>query len=131
MFAESCAGVDITPTQYGILTVIKHSEGIDQISAARLLGLDRSTTMLVVRLLETRGLIVKTPGSIDKRKNSLRLTAAGQALWEQCNDLLNGLKDTLLEPFSPDEREAFTYLLNKFNTVFNSRARTTLHGNTG
>lgn len=128
MFAESCAGLDITPTQFGIMTIVKHCPGIDQISVARLLGHDRSTTMLVVRLLAKRGIIDKTSVEEDKRKNALSLTAAGETLWTQCDTVLTELKHTLAEPFSPGEREAFIYLLNKFNAAFNDRARTTLEG---
>ncbi len=128
MFVETCSGLNITPTQYGILTVLRHSDAIDQISVARLLGLDRSTTALVVGLLEERGLLVKTPGRVDKRKNELKLTEEGAVLWADGDRVLGQLKDTLLEPFSAREKKEFLQLLKKFNTTFNSRARTELLG---
>lgn len=126
MFAEACTGLDITPTQFGIMTLVRHCPGIDQISVSRLLGNDRSTTMLVVRLLAKRGILDKTSVKEDRRKNALSLTPAGEELWIQCEAVLTNLKHTLAEPFSPGEREAFIYLLNKFNAAFNDRARTTL-----
>ena len=80
------------------------------------------------RRSDQRGILDKTSVEEDKRKNALSLTPAGQTLWTQCDTVLTELKHTLAEPFSPGEREAFIYLLNKFNAAFNDRARTTLEG---
>ena len=58
LFLEETGALGITNSQYGILLVLKHHAGIDQISVAKLLGLDRSTTGLVLDKLEKAGLIV-------------------------------------------------------------------------
>jgi len=44
LFLEETGPLGITNSQYGILLVLKHHPGIDQISVAKVLGLDRSTT---------------------------------------------------------------------------------------
>src|SRR6202035_6042035 len=57
LFLEETGELGITNRQYGILIALKHRPGIDQISVARLLGLDRSTTGMVIKTLEKAGLV--------------------------------------------------------------------------
>ena len=52
LFLEETGELGITNRQYGILLVLKHQPGIDQITVAKLLGLDRSTTGMVLAKLE-------------------------------------------------------------------------------
>jgi hypothetical protein len=41
LFFEECAGYDITPVQYGLLTTLSLNPNLDQNSLARELGIDR------------------------------------------------------------------------------------------
>lgn len=116
----------ITPTQYGILTALRHTPGIDQISVARKLGHDRSTAAMVINSLHQRGLIIKVPDVEDRRKNRLELSPEGRALWEQCHVLLSQGQDMLLAPLTPAERKSFLSLLTKFTHSHNSNTRTPL-----
>ena len=59
LFLDETGALGITNRQYGILAALKQRPGIDQISVARLLGLDRSTTGMVIKTLEAVGLIVR------------------------------------------------------------------------
>ncbi len=52
--------------------VLKHQPGIDQISVAKLLGLDRSTTGMVLGKLEKAGLVGRSVGATDRRKRASR-----------------------------------------------------------
>ena len=79
LFLEETGALGITNTQYGILLVLKHRPGIDQISVAKLLGLDRSTTGMVLGKLEKAGLIGRCVGE-DRRKRNLALTPAGERM---------------------------------------------------
>jgi hypothetical protein len=51
LFLEETGELNITTTQFGILHLLKHSPGLDQITVAKLLGLDRSTTRVIARQL--------------------------------------------------------------------------------
>jgi len=57
LFMEETGKLGVTNRQYGILFVLRHQPGIDQISVANLLGLDRSTTGMVLKKLEADGLV--------------------------------------------------------------------------
>ena len=84
IFLEEARESRITPTQYGVLLILERRPAIDQNTLARLLGLDRSTTGLVVRKLAERGLIARATGTVDSRRRELRLTrAGGRARWPQ------------------------------------------------
>ena len=79
IFLAETGALGITNRQYGILFALKHRPGIDQISVARLLGLDRSTAGMVIKKLERAGLIGRSVGARDRRRASLALTRAGAA----------------------------------------------------
>src|SRR5215468_11570038 len=86
LFIEETGKLGVTNRQYGILLVLRHRPGIDQITVANLLGLDRSTTGMVLKKLEEDGLVVRSVGVDDRRRHSLQLTKAGQALLRQLTE---------------------------------------------
>src|SRR2546423_14216810 len=77
LFLEETGGLGITNRQYGIMLVLKAEPGIDQITVAKLLGLDRSSTGMVLSKLEDAGFVGRIVGAHDRRKRSLKLTPAG------------------------------------------------------
>src|SRR5689334_9165262 len=66
VFVEECSALDITSTQFGVLWILGRAGEMDQIGIARLLGFDRSTTALVVKLLERRRLISRATDRMDR-----------------------------------------------------------------
>ena len=112
-FAEECREFDLTTTQYGILYVLSKHRGIDQISLARLLGLDRSTTGMVVARLEERLLLRRAVDPADKRKRSLELTPAGEKLLARAQPVVRRAQERLFAPFTEQERETLMALLDR------------------
>lgn len=109
---------DLTPPQYGALSVVLRWGPISQIDLARSLGFDRSTTALVVGLLVKRKLIAKTADVKDRRKFALTLTPAGRKLLQACAADANAVREALLAPFTRQEAAEFLRLLRKFNDAF-------------
>jgi hypothetical protein len=68
VFLEECRAQEVTTTQYGILVALHERPGLDQIGLAQALGLDRSTTGLVVGLLEARALLTRVQPPEDRRR---------------------------------------------------------------
>src|SRR5271170_3933747 len=83
IFIEETGQLKVTNRQWGILLLLMHRPGIDQISVANLLGLDRSTTGMVLKKLEKDGLVVRSIGVRDRRRHSLQLTQSGKGLLSQ------------------------------------------------
>jgi DNA-binding MarR family transcriptional regulator len=113
IFADECREFDLTTTQYGILYVLSRYSGSDQISLARLLGLDRSTTGMVVGRLEERQLLRRAIDPTDKRKRLLELTPAGEKLLTRVQPVVRRAQEQLFAPFSSEEREMLVRLLDR------------------
>jgi DNA-binding MarR family transcriptional regulator len=125
VFVEVCRKEELTPSQYGVLYMLQHEGPSDQSAIALLVGLDRSTTGLVIRGLAGRGLLRKQPSLADRRRSALTLTPRGHALLLRCEPLAEKAKGALLAAFTPAERREFLRLLKKFTSANNhlSRAR--------
>jgi MarR family transcriptional regulator, lower aerobic nicotinate degradation pathway regulator len=119
LFIEECAGLNITATQFGVLWVLGQDVQLDQISIARLLGFDRSTTAMVVKLLEDRKLVLRSPDASDRRRYLLRLTKAGEDLRLRAEPLVDRVRTRLESVFTASEAKTFSRLLDKFTRSHN------------
>jgi DNA-binding MarR family transcriptional regulator len=126
LFMEETASEGVTTTQYGLMYILRARPGIDQISLAKLIGLDRSTTGLVVGKLEQAGLVARSAVASDRRRKVLRLTPKGQALMRRLAAPARRAQDKVLEPFTAQERKQFVGLLIKFVETYNGVVRTPL-----
>jgi len=126
LFLEESGTLGITNSQYGILMVLRHQPGTDQISLAKLLGLDRSTTGMVVDKLESTGLVKRRVASGDRRRRELVLTRAGERMLTELAEPARRAQARLLAPFTPEERTTFLELLEKFVGTFNRSTRVPL-----
>ena len=126
LFLEETGALGITNTQYDILIVLKRQPGIDQISLAKLLGLDRSTTGMVLGKLEKAGLIGRCIGTHDRRRRNLALTRSGKRMLEQLAEPARRAQMHVLSPFTAEEQTIFLALLEKFVGKFNGSTRVPL-----
>jgi DNA-binding MarR family transcriptional regulator len=127
LFLEETGSLGITNRQYGILFALKHHPGIDQISVAKLLGLDRSTTGMVLEKLEDAGLVGRRVGN-DRRRRSLRLTQSGGKMLERLAAPAGRAQARLLSAFAPGERALFLRLLDKLTRKLGDSTRVPLEG---
>ena len=123
VFLEETGKLRVTNRQYGILLVVAHRPDIDQISVANLLGLDRSTTGMVLRKLEEDDLVVRSVDARDRRRNRLRLSPTGKTLLSQLAAPAEAAATRLLSVFSQQEQKLFLQLLGKFTSEFSASTR--------
>lgn len=114
VYAEECRPLDITPTQFVVMFALDRCGAVDQITLARLLGLDRSTTGLVTSLLETRGILTRDKDMADRRRQISKLTDYGQDMLAAVMPLRWRAMERFLEPLSSAERFALSGLLRRF-----------------
>jgi DNA-binding MarR family transcriptional regulator len=126
VFLEETEEVGVTTTQYGVLYILERRPSIDQISVARLLGLDRSTTGMVVKTLVDAGLVHRIVKATDRRRRLLDLSPAGRDLLRKLRKPAERAVGRLLSPLDADERAAFLTLLEKLTDAFNATARVPL-----
>jgi DNA-binding MarR family transcriptional regulator len=125
MFNE-LVGPDVTPIQYAILRMVHEIPGIDQVSLARRVALDTSTTALTAARLEAKGLLVRRVADNDRRQLKLRLTGEGEVLLASLVSGVHRMHDGLLSALEPTERRLFIRLLRKFVHLNNEQSRAPL-----
>ncbi|MFT8243450.1 MarR family winged helix-turn-helix transcriptional regulator [Roseomonas sp. BN140053] len=113
VFAEECRAHDVTNTQFGVLTALRHRPGLDQVGLSQVLGLDRSTTGMVVGLLERRGLLRRDQPSTDRRRRVLALTPAGEELLDTLAPAAERARQRLLAPLTAAEEATLHALLDR------------------
>jgi DNA-binding MarR family transcriptional regulator len=123
IFEEECREIGLTPSQYGVLTVLDLVGACDQSTVARALGFDRVTTMRVVRGLEARGLLRRTAAAGLGRRR-LTLTADGRHTLASGRVQAEHISRRLLSPLQVDERAQLLRLLRKLCAGLEDAART-------
>ena len=101
--AAATADVDVTPGEYGLLTMINANPGITQIQLAAAHKLDKSTLSLAVTRLAKRGLIRRARSLDDERANRLFLPKAGARLLEKVRECVEAQERTINSALRPGE----------------------------
>lgn len=118
VFQAHAGELGLTNTQFGVLYILKRYPRIDQVTLAKLLRLDRSTTGTVVQTLESRGLVARDVGEADRRRRVLALTADGESMLHQIQKKSAGTSNTLLAALDQEERAQFLKLLARLVAHF-------------
>jgi len=113
IFLKECAAEQVTPIQWGILTIVKSRPGAGQVELADELGLDRSNVANVVDRLTRRGVLKQTVSKLDRRKRSIAITPKGIALMTRFQPKAERAQRRLLEVLSEEERQQFMSLLSR------------------
>jgi DNA-binding MarR family transcriptional regulator len=124
LFFEECAGFDITPVQYGLLTTLSLNPDLDQNSLGRELGIDRTNVADVLNRLARRGLLERRRSPHDRRMVLARLTPAGEKLTKRMYRSMQRAQERLLKPLVPHERQAFIITLIRLIDGNNHLGRT-------
>jgi DNA-binding MarR family transcriptional regulator len=114
-FERGCAEVGLTPRQFDFLFVLNGMEETTQDRLARILVLDRSTTGLVVGILERKGFVERRVDPTDKRKRLVRSTDKGRAAFAKASPAAEAAKARLFERLSEGERGQLMHLLRKIS----------------
>jgi DNA-binding MarR family transcriptional regulator len=123
VFEDECRKVGLTPAQFGVLTVLQASPGLDQSSLARALGFDKVTALRVLRGLESRGLAIRSPAAGNKRSLSVTLSPEGAKLLKQSQKPAERAYNRLMMPLTPEQQEQFLRLLMELTQGLEDRAR--------
>ncbi|MDP3082523.1 MAG: MarR family winged helix-turn-helix transcriptional regulator [Rubrivivax sp.] len=112
MFTETCADLDLTPSQYSALFALRERSPIGQNELGRLIALDRSTTSVVVKILRERALVVASSDASDRRKSFLELTNAGRLLLARAERRNLQSSQQLMSVFDTKQATVFLELLD-------------------
>lgn len=123
VFEDECRAVGLTPAQFGVLTVLSAQPGLGQSSLARALGFDKVTVLRVLRGLESRGLVARSPAPDNKRNVCAALTAAGEILLAQAQKPAEAAYKRLLAPLDAQQQGQLLQLLQLLTGELEGDAR--------
>lgn len=123
VFEDECRGVGLTPAQFGVLTVLQASPGLDQSRLARALGFDKVTVLRVLRGLEERGLVTRSPAPDSRRNLAVQLTAQGNVLLKESQKPAERAYERLMAPLSTEQQLQLVTLLQQMTVGLEEHAR--------
>jgi DNA-binding MarR family transcriptional regulator len=112
-FMRTMAEDQITPGQFGVLTLIDRNPDLNQSALARILGIERSTMVAVIDRLEERRLVARKESAADRRSNVLGLTAPGKALLATVEPKVRRHEKHISADLDADEVRALIGLLRR------------------
>jgi DNA-binding MarR family transcriptional regulator len=103
----------LTVAQYGALLHLSANAGISAAALARLCGVTPPTMNTVLKNLQDRGFIERTPHAWHKNVLETRLTEAGRVVMNDADARAVRVERALAAEFSAEEREALVGLLGR------------------
>lgn len=119
LFAEECAGFDLTSVQFAALLAIHANPDVDATRLSALIAFDRSTIGDVLERMEAKGWVCRDPSPQDRRIKLLRLSAAGTRLLQEVGPAVRRVQERLLAPLAPPDRVTMVRLLGELATLHN------------
>ena len=79
-FTETFEDLELTQKQVSVLWLVDDHPDISQTDLAKMMRMDRATTMAIVNRLQARGFLKRGKAKDDKRKQALNLTPPGRKI---------------------------------------------------
>ena len=128
LFLQELARFDLTPIQYATMFVLSRANGMDQVTLAGFVAIDRSTAGNVLMRLQSKGLVKREPSPEDGRARNLLLTAKGKKMVRDATAAVTRVQERLLSPLSKKEQSVFVNALRKIADSHNDKSRAPLRG---
>lgn len=113
LFQEACAGFDMTPLQYSLLSALAVRGAADQTSLAADIALDRTTTTGALKRLEARKLVERPVSGDDRRARVCKLTPAGAAMLDRIESAARDAHRKTLDPLGKAEQLQFVTMMQR------------------
>lgn len=103
----------VTLRQFALLAAIAENAGQSQAELVRATGIDRSTLADMMKALEKRGLVQRSPSSADARANAVHLTQSGAAVLSATTQHARAADAAILDLLPRTKRKSFLATLSK------------------
>jgi DNA-binding MarR family transcriptional regulator len=113
-FLAALSDLGLTQKQAATLWLVNANPAVSQVSVAAALGMDRATMMALIDRLEDRELIVRKRSTVDRRRQELYLTPAGQNMLRKSKTRIAAHEERFKSLFKPSELSALLAALQKF-----------------
>ena len=112
-FAERLRGLELAPSDAGILRLLRMAAGLSQQELASKLQIHPSRLVAILDNLEKRRFVERRANPEDRRLYSLYLTKAGEEVLQKIGKVAREHQDALLSALSTEERDELANLLLK------------------
>lgn len=92
----------IDSKDFGALRVLAHQEATSQLQVAQTLGIDRTTMVALLDVLERKGIITRRPDPADRRRNVVELTEQGMRTYDAAQVAYRKAESAFLASISPN-----------------------------
>ena len=123
IFTDEMAELELTPIQFGAMSIVGMKPGIDQSALGEELGTDRANTTDVINRLVNNGYVLRAVAPKDRRVRSIYLTDRGRDVVIVANGRLSKVRTRFLSPLKPADREIFLDLMIELIEGNNSLGR--------
>ena len=113
LFAERMAQYDLRTVDFSVLSLLKANPNIVQKRLARAINLSPPNLAILLDRLEERGLVIRQRNPLDKRSQTLVLTAEGMRLCTKAEKTASELEQEATSMLTSSEREQLLGLLQK------------------
>lgn len=112
-FSEMVGAHGLHPMHFGMLTIIAAEEPISQQELSGRTGIDPSTMVSRMDVLDGKGLVERTRSTTDRRSYDIRLTPAGRTLLTKLRKQGQEHGERFFSPLTASERRQLHELLAK------------------
>ncbi len=106
--------ITLSQGEYGALRVLSQQDkGVTSSEICREMSIGPGGVANLLKSLEKKGCIVKEQSSVDRRANSVRITAEGRAKLEERSEQVMEYVLACVREIGPDEARAFNDTLNR------------------
>lgn len=117
-FAMTVAGLDISPGEFSLLTLIDANPGASQTRLASVYRVDKSTLSLRIAGLVKRGLVRRSRSRTDQRLYALWLADPGRRLLAKVRKHVDRQEQAMADTLGPGERELLLDMLQRIARAF-------------
>jgi DNA-binding MarR family transcriptional regulator len=114
-FMDSVKAEKVSPGQFGVLILIAENPGLNQSGLAAALGIERSTMVAVINVLEGRDFVRRTQSTADRRAYVLSLTRQGKKILASVKTKVKHHEQKITAALDDGEQEVLLGLLKKIS----------------
>ena len=126
LFAEECRDSDVTPVQFGMLSVLASGDEMDQMTLSTMVGVDRVSGADVIKRLERRGLLERKNSELDRRARIVRITQRGRDFEKSVRPQMAKAQAKLVESLTEIELAELERIMKKLIAANNNTSRAPL-----
>jgi len=114
-FMDTVKQEKVSPGQFGVLTLIAENPDLNQSGLASALGIERSTMVAVINVLERRNLVKRQESTADRRSYVLSLSKQGKEVLGSVKTKVRQHEKQITATLEGSEKQTLLDLLKKIS----------------